>query len=137
MTRIISALLAASALSAAAPAAAEVVRFEVTSKTAYGSFRPGEYVLWRGKLHGELAPTEAIPDIDKARRNARGKVEYVSEIMLLMPANPARGNGTLLVLVGKPGPERTLFGIGFVVESVAEAEAPKIMQSVQTLRGKP
>ena len=48
-----------------------------------------------------------------------------------------KGNGTLLVLVGKPGPEHTLFGIGFVVESVAEAEAPKIMQSVQTLRGKP
>ena len=48
-----------------------------------------------------------------------------------------KGNGTLLVLVGKPAPERTLFGIGFVVESVADAEAPKIMQSVQTLRGKP
>jgi hypothetical protein len=48
-----------------------------------------------------------------------------------------KGNGTLLVLVGKPAPEHTLLGIGFVVESVAEAEAPKIMQSVQTLRGKP
>lgn len=48
-----------------------------------------------------------------------------------------KGNGTLLVLVGKPSPEHTLLGIGFVVESVAEAEAPKIMQSVQTLRGKP
>jgi hypothetical protein len=48
-----------------------------------------------------------------------------------------KGNGTLLVLVGKPTPEHSLFGIGFVVESVADAEAPKIMQSVQTLRGKP
>jgi hypothetical protein len=48
-----------------------------------------------------------------------------------------KGNGTLLVLVGKPSPAHTLFGIGFVVEAVAEAEAPKIMQSVQTLRGKP
>jgi hypothetical protein len=48
-----------------------------------------------------------------------------------------KGNGTLLVLVGKPSPAHTLLGIGFVVESVAEAEAPKIMQSVQTLRGKP
>ena len=48
-----------------------------------------------------------------------------------------KGNGTLLVLVGKPAPEHTLIGIGFVVEAVAEAEAPKIMQSVQTLRGKP
>jgi hypothetical protein len=48
-----------------------------------------------------------------------------------------KGNGTLLVLVGKPAPEHTLIGIGFVVESVAETEAPKIMASVQTLRGKP
>lgn len=48
-----------------------------------------------------------------------------------------KGNGTLLVLVGKPAPEHTLIGIGFVTESVAEAEAPKIMQAVQTLRGKP
>jgi hypothetical protein len=48
-----------------------------------------------------------------------------------------KGNGTLLVLVGKPAPEHTLIGIGFVTESVAETEAPKIMQSVQTLRGEP
>jgi hypothetical protein len=48
-----------------------------------------------------------------------------------------KGNGTLLVLVGKPAPDHTLIGIGFVVEAVAEAEAPKIMQAVQTLRGKP
>lgn len=48
-----------------------------------------------------------------------------------------KGSGTLLVLVGKPAAEHSLFGIGFVVESVAEADAPKIMQAVQTLRGKP
>jgi hypothetical protein len=48
-----------------------------------------------------------------------------------------KGDGTLLVLVGKPSADRSLLGIGFVVESVAEAEAPKIMQAVQTLRGNP
>ncbi len=48
-----------------------------------------------------------------------------------------KGTGTLLVLVGKPAPERTLIGFGFVLEASAESEAPKIMQSVQTLRGKP
>jgi len=48
-----------------------------------------------------------------------------------------KGDGTLLVLVGKPAPEHTLLGIGFVTESVAETEAPKIMQSLQTLRGTP
>ena len=53
--------------------------------------RPGEYVLWRGKVHGELSPAEAIPDLDKARRNEAGKVEYSSEVMLLMPADPSKG----------------------------------------------
>jgi hypothetical protein len=48
-----------------------------------------------------------------------------------------QGNGTLLVLVGRPAPEHTLLGIGFVTEGLAETEAAKIMQSVQTLRGKP
>jgi len=48
-----------------------------------------------------------------------------------------KGDGTLLVLVGKPAPEHTLIGIGFVTDSVGEAEAPKIMAAVQTLRGKP
>lgn len=48
-----------------------------------------------------------------------------------------KGTGTLLVLVGKPDPDHSLIGIGFVVETVAEAEAPKIMQAVQTLRAKP
>jgi hypothetical protein len=48
-----------------------------------------------------------------------------------------KGTGTLLVLVGKPAPEHTLLGIGFVTEALAESDAPKIMQAVQTLRSKP
>jgi hypothetical protein len=92
-------LLAASAV----PAAAEVVRLEIASKQPYGTFKPGEYVLWKGRVHGELAPGEAIPDLDKARRNERGKVEYAADLMLLMPADPARGNGALLVDVPNRG----------------------------------
>ena len=78
-------------LAAMAPASAEIVRLEITSKQPYGTFRPGDYVLWKGRVHGELAPTEAIPDLDKAKRNERGKVEYASDVMLLMPADPAEG----------------------------------------------
>ncbi len=48
-----------------------------------------------------------------------------------------KGKGTLLVLIGKPAPDHTLLGIGFVTEALAESDAPKIMQAVQTLRGKP
>jgi Alpha/beta hydrolase domain len=105
MNRIAKTMFAATMLLAAsvAPAAAEVVRLEITSKTPYGSFRTGEYVLWRGKVHGELAPGEAIPDLDKAKRNEAGRVEYTSEIMLLMPADPSKGNGTLLVDIPNRG----------------------------------
>jgi hypothetical protein len=105
MNRIASALLAAAVLLAAsiAPVAAEVVRLEITSKTPYGTFRPAEYVLCRGQVHGELAPSEAIPDLDKATRNEAGKVEYSADIMLLMPADPSKGNGTLLVDIPNRG----------------------------------
>src|SRR5476651_1664561 len=90
-------------LAVAFPACADVTRLEITSKESYGTFRPGEYVLWKGKLHGELSPKEAIPDIDKAKPNARGMVEYTSDIVLLMPADPSKGNGVLLVDVPNRG----------------------------------
>ena len=90
-------------LGSVGPCAAEIVRLEIASKESYGTFQPGEYVLWKGRVHGELAPTEPIPDLDKATRNERGKVEYAADIMLLMPADPARGNGTLLVDVPNRG----------------------------------
>lgn len=84
-------------------ARAEVTRLEITSKASYGSFRPGAYVIWKGRLHGELSPGEAIPDLDKATRNARGKVEYATDLVLVMPADPRRGNGALLVDVPNRG----------------------------------
>ena len=79
MTRMASSLFAASALflAAVAPAAAEVVRLEITSKTPYGTFRPGEYVLWSGKVHGELSPSESDPRPrqGQAQRARQGRVQ--------------------------------------------------------------
>jgi hypothetical protein len=95
--------LAALGVVTARPSAAEVTRLEVISEAAYGTFRPGKYVLWKIRLHGELSPDEAIADLDKAKRNARGKVEYATDITLLMPAQPANGNGALLVDVPNRG----------------------------------
>ena len=102
MPLILSAI-AALALSAASPVQAEVTRLEIASKTPYGTFRPGEYVLWKGKVHGELAPGEAISDLDKVKPNGKGKVEYAADLVLLMPADPSKGNGTLLVDVPNRG----------------------------------
>jgi Alpha/beta hydrolase domain len=85
-------------------AQARVVRLEITSKQPYGSFRSGEYVRWDGRIIGELAPLpDAIPDLEKASRNAKGMVEYAARIILFMPADPTVGNGALLVDVPNRG----------------------------------
>ena len=79
------------------PATAKITKLAITSQQSYGTFRPGEFVFWQGRVIGELRPTEAIPDIDKAPRNAKGLVEYSAKISLIYPKNPKRGNGALLV----------------------------------------
>src|SRR4029077_17845436 len=88
---------------AARPAAAEITKIEFTSKQPFGTFRTGDYVIWQGKIHGDLAPQEAIPGIDKAARNERGRVDYAAKIVLIMPAAPRTGNGALLVDVPNRG----------------------------------
>jgi hypothetical protein len=87
---------------ASSPAAAEVTGIEFTSKQPYGTFRAGEYVIWQGRIHGDLSPQEAIPGIDKAARNGRGRVAYAAKIILIMPADRG-GNGALLVDVPNRG----------------------------------
>src|ERR1700759_2863016 len=84
-------------------ATAEVTKIEFTSKQPFGTFRTGDYVIWQGKIHGDLAPQEAIPGIDKAARNERGRVDYAAKIILIMPAAPRGGNGALLVDVPNRG----------------------------------
>jgi hypothetical protein len=88
---------------AARPASAEVTRIEFTSKQPYGTFRAGDYVFWEGRIHGELSPQEAIPGIEKAARNDRGRVAYSAKIILIMPAARNGGNGALLVDVPNRG----------------------------------
>lgn len=85
------------------PAIAEVTRLEFTSKQPYGTFRTGNYIIWQGRIHGDLSPQEAIPGIDKAKRNERGRVPYSAKIILYMPDKPSEGNGSLLVDVPNRG----------------------------------
>ena len=95
--------VAAVALASMACAHAELTHLDIATKRPYGSFRAGDYVYWEGKVRGELSPQEAIPGIDKAPRNARGRVEYSARIILIFPADPKQGNGTLLVDVPNRG----------------------------------
>jgi hypothetical protein len=95
--------LLASGIGFSCPAAAEVTRLEIDSRQSYGTFSAGEFMLLEGRVVGELKPTEAIPDLDKAPRNARGRVDYAAKISLILPANPADGNGVLLLDIPNRG----------------------------------
>jgi hypothetical protein len=98
---VISAL--ACTIGLATPAAAKVTKLEISSQDSFGTFKPGEYVWWQGRISGELAPSEKIPDLDKAAKNAHGMVEYSAKISLMFPKNPKSGNGTLLVDIPNRG----------------------------------
>jgi hypothetical protein len=84
-------------------AVAKVTRLEIDSRQDYGSFRPGDFVLWEGRVVGELSPSEKIPDLDKVTKNARGLVDYSARISLIFPKNPKDGNGVLLVDIPNRG----------------------------------
>jgi hypothetical protein len=49
-----------SLIATARTAIAEVTRIEFTSKQPYGTFRTGDYVIWHGKIRGDLSPRETI-----------------------------------------------------------------------------
>lgn len=78
MARILAAV-AVLAVGPALDAHARVTRLEIVARQDLGTFQPGDYVRWDGRVHGELSPAaEAIPDLDKPRRNAAGTVDYAA-----------------------------------------------------------
>lgn len=89
-----------SAVGAAFPAGAEIVRFEVGDIIpAHGGQDFGEvgpYEVVRGTAYGELDPSlqgnAVIADIELAPKNAEGKVEYSTEVEILRPVEPENGN---------------------------------------------
>ncbi len=93
------------------PSAAEVVRIEVRTRADVAGGKPfgatGPYEKLAGRIYFEvdpaLSPNKIITDIDKAPRNARGRVEFSSDFFLLKPKQVERGNGTLLYEVSNRG----------------------------------
>src|SRR5476649_1642448 len=95
----------------AASVSAEVVRIEVQSRTdlaagqAFGAAGPFEKIA--GKIFFAVDPTlpanRIVTDLDKAPRNAAGKVEFSSDFFLIKPKNIARGNGAVLYEVSNRG----------------------------------
>jgi hypothetical protein len=87
----------------ASPAGA-ITRFEVIDRIspAFGgkSFGPsGPYELIVGRAYGELDPASPdngqIAELDKAPRNAAGKVTYSTQVAILRPIDLHRGSGRL------------------------------------------
>ena len=95
----------------ASGAQARITRTEIVkSEPAFGGASFGEagaYVYLVGRVSGELDPADpanaAIQDISLAPRNARGMVEYSTNIEFLKPAELARGNRVLLFEVNNRG----------------------------------
>lgn len=84
---------------------ARITRIEITrTEPAFGgqSFDAGgAYERLIGRAYGEVDPQDArnavIQDIALAPKNARGMVEYATDIEILRPADRAKGNGILFL----------------------------------------
>jgi Alpha/beta hydrolase domain len=107
-----AALCGATAILAVPNAAlAEITRIDITSRApnfegrSFGS--AGAYEKLRGKAYGEIDPADpknaVITDIALAPRNARGKVEYALDFLILKPIDLARGNGKLFMEINNRG----------------------------------
>jgi len=90
-------------LTTAAPAAAEVVTLEITSREPAAN----GYEIVRGRIHGEIDPKDRhnaiIQDIDLAPRNARGWVEYIATFALAKPVDLSKAARVLLYQVVNRG----------------------------------
>ncbi len=103
MSRIVAGALAC-LLGLGHPALARIVRIDITrTEPAFGgrSFgAAGAFEHLTGRAYGEVDPAApgnaVIQDIALAPRNAVGLVEYSTDVEIVRPVDPARGNGTLL-----------------------------------------
>lgn len=95
---------------------AEVTRVEISSRQDVlngKSFGPaGAYEKLSGKVYFSVDPNnphnKIIADVDKAPRNAQGKVEFSADLLILRPKDPALGNGVALFDVVNRGRMGTL-----------------------------
>jgi hypothetical protein len=90
---------------------AEVTRIEITERASFAGGKTfgstGAYECIKGRMFLETDPqnaaNERISDLQRAPRNARGRVESWSDFFLLKPVDAAKGNGVLLYDVNNRG----------------------------------
>src|ERR1700704_2365370 len=92
-------------------AQAEVTRVEITSRTdvmngaTYGT--TGAYEQLVGRIYFAIDPAntrnKVITDLERAPKNAAGKIEMSADLKILKPKDPAKGSGALLIDVVNRG----------------------------------
>jgi hypothetical protein len=102
---------------AASPSFAEVAAVTITSRSivadgaAFG--RTGSYEKLVGRIEFALDPdharNRAIADLQFAPRGADGRVRFSSDLFVLRPADPEKGNGVLLFEIANRG-NKSLLG---------------------------
>ena len=108
--RAVAIIMALGTSLGAAVADAQVTRVEVTARQPDPREQPGRagaYEILRGRIHGEVDPSDPhnaiIQDLQFAPRNARGKVEYVATFALAKPIDLAKASGVLVYQVVNRG----------------------------------
>src|SRR4051812_25124485 len=103
MSRTRRLLIAGLLLLWAVPGRAEVTRVEIQRREdvlagkAFGKTGPYEKLI--GKVYFAVDPenphNKIIADLDRAPKNAQGKVEFSSDLYIIKPKDPSRGNGVV------------------------------------------
>jgi Alpha/beta hydrolase domain len=110
-SRLLVAVAASAAVLASGAAEARIIRIEIQrTEPAFGGRifgATGAYERLIGKAYGEVDPrlpaNAIIQDIDLAPRNAKGMVEYATDIDILRPADRSKGNGILFFNIHNRG----------------------------------
>ena len=96
---------------AAGAVRAEVTRVEISSRQevlagkSFGSV--GAYEKLSGKIYFAIDPknphNKIIADLDKAPKNAQGRVEFSADVFILRPKDASKGNGVIFLDIPNRG----------------------------------
>ncbi len=129
--------LAAFAVGTHPAAVARLTEFNIVAVEPFAEgshFGPaGAYERVRGVFKGELDPADArnkvIVNLDKAPRNAAGRVEYEADFFMLRPVEAARGNGKLIYDVTNRGRKYIHWRLMDArTQSVAQSNDPRTLE---------
>ena len=118
------------------PANARVTRIEITATEsptfAGASFGAvGQYEKLVGRVYGEVNPVDprdaGITDIALAPKNARGMVEYSSNVIIIRPIDGAKGNHRLLMEINNRG---NILGFGLLNDAAKNNNDPGLASDV-------